>query len=105
MPARAGTEASAAQARRIPMLDLAAEDREAGEAVRAAIADVLASRQYILGPHVERSDENPGPLRVGSESPQVAEMTSVRQEHGREMRALTAGRVQHRHWRGYAAGI
>src|SRR5262245_57514456 len=54
MPARAGTEASAAQARRIPMLDLAAEDRQVGDAVRAAVAEVLASRQYILGPHLER---------------------------------------------------
>jgi dTDP-4-amino-4,6-dideoxygalactose transaminase len=39
---------------RIPLLDLAAEDAEVGGAVRAAIADVLASRRYILGPHVER---------------------------------------------------
>jgi dTDP-4-amino-4,6-dideoxygalactose transaminase len=36
------------------MLDLAAEAREVDGAVRAAIDEVLASRQYILGPHVER---------------------------------------------------
>jgi dTDP-4-amino-4,6-dideoxygalactose transaminase len=36
------------------MLDLAAEDREVGGAVRAAVGEVLASHQYVLGPHVER---------------------------------------------------
>jgi dTDP-4-amino-4,6-dideoxygalactose transaminase len=44
----------AARARPIPMLDLAAEQHEVGGVVRAAIDEVLASRQYVLGPHVER---------------------------------------------------
>jgi dTDP-4-amino-4,6-dideoxygalactose transaminase len=38
----------------VPLIDLTAEEVEAGEAVRAAIADVLARRRFILGPHVER---------------------------------------------------
>jgi dTDP-4-amino-4,6-dideoxygalactose transaminase len=39
---------------RIPQLDLAAEETEVGAAVRAALAEVAAGRQYVLGPHVER---------------------------------------------------
>ena len=39
---------------RVPFLDLRAQDRAIGAEVRAAIADVLASQQFILGPHVER---------------------------------------------------
>jgi dTDP-4-amino-4,6-dideoxygalactose transaminase len=38
----------------VPFLDLAAEDAEVGGAVRAALEAVVASRQYVLGPHVER---------------------------------------------------
>ena len=38
----------------IPFLDLGAQDAAIGDEVRAAIAEVLASRQFILGPHVER---------------------------------------------------
>lgn len=38
----------------VPFLDLGAQDREVGAAVRAAVADVLDSRQYVLGPHGER---------------------------------------------------
>lgn len=39
---------------RIPALDLQAQDAEIGAEVRAAVADVLASRQFILGPAVGR---------------------------------------------------
>jgi dTDP-4-amino-4,6-dideoxygalactose transaminase len=38
----------------VPFLDLGAQDREVGAAVRAAVADVLDSRQYVLGPYGER---------------------------------------------------
>src|SRR6058998_2698697 len=38
----------------VPFLDLAAQDREIGGAVRAAVAEVLASQAFVLGPHVER---------------------------------------------------
>ncbi|MCW5892927.1 MAG: DegT/DnrJ/EryC1/StrS family aminotransferase [bacterium] len=38
----------------VPFLDLGAQDREVGAAVRAAVAEVLDSRQYVLGPHGER---------------------------------------------------
>jgi len=38
----------------VPFIDLGAEDAAVGDEVRAAIAEVLASRQFILGPHVER---------------------------------------------------
>ena len=38
----------------VPFLDLGAQDAAIGDEVRAAIADVLATQQYILGPHVER---------------------------------------------------
>jgi dTDP-4-amino-4,6-dideoxygalactose transaminase len=39
---------------KVPFLDLGAQDAAIGGEIRAAIADVLASRQFILGPHVER---------------------------------------------------
>src|SRR3990172_587313 len=39
---------------RVPFLDLRAQDAVIGAEVRAAIAEVLASQQFILGPHVER---------------------------------------------------
>src|SRR5215470_16492281 len=52
--ARAGGAQTVARGRRIAMLDLAAEAREVGDAVRAAVDEVLASHQYVLGPHVER---------------------------------------------------
>jgi dTDP-4-amino-4,6-dideoxygalactose transaminase len=39
---------------KVPFLDLAAQDAAVGGEVRAALADVVASRQFILGPHVER---------------------------------------------------
>ncbi len=38
----------------VPFLDLAAQDATVGAAVRAAVAEVLASHQYILGPYLER---------------------------------------------------
>jgi len=38
----------------VPFLDLAAQDREVGAEVRAALAEVLASQAFVLGPHVER---------------------------------------------------
>lgn len=38
----------------VPFLDLGAQDREVGAAVRAAVADVLDARQYVLGPFGER---------------------------------------------------
>jgi dTDP-4-amino-4,6-dideoxygalactose transaminase len=38
----------------VPFLDLGAQDREVGAAVRAAVAEVLDSRQYVLGPYGER---------------------------------------------------
>jgi dTDP-4-amino-4,6-dideoxygalactose transaminase len=38
----------------VPFLDLGAQDAVVGAEVRAAIAEVLASRQFVLGPHVER---------------------------------------------------
>jgi dTDP-4-amino-4,6-dideoxygalactose transaminase len=39
---------------KVPFLDLGAEDAEVGAEVRAALEAVVASRQYVLGPHVER---------------------------------------------------
>jgi dTDP-4-amino-4,6-dideoxygalactose transaminase len=39
---------------KVPFLDLGAQDAAIGDEVRAALADVLTSRQFILGPHVER---------------------------------------------------
>ena len=38
----------------VPFLDLRAQDRTVGAAVRAAIAEVLATQQFVLGPHVAR---------------------------------------------------
>jgi len=38
----------------VPFLDLAAQDRDVGGEVRAAVAEVLASQAFVLGPHVER---------------------------------------------------
>ena len=38
----------------VPFLDLAAQDREVGREVQAAVAEVLASHAFVLGPHVER---------------------------------------------------
>src|SRR5437867_2434723 len=38
----------------VPFLDLAAQDGEVGAEVRAALAEVLASQAFVLGPHVER---------------------------------------------------
>ena len=38
----------------VAFLDLGAQDAEIGTEVRAAIESVLASRQFVLGPHVER---------------------------------------------------
>jgi dTDP-4-amino-4,6-dideoxygalactose transaminase len=37
----------------VPFLDLGAQDAAVGDEIRAAIAEVLGSRQFILGPHVE----------------------------------------------------
>jgi dTDP-4-amino-4,6-dideoxygalactose transaminase len=39
---------------RVPFLDLGAEDAAVGTEVRAALDEVLTSRQFVLGPHVER---------------------------------------------------
>ncbi len=38
----------------VPFLDLRAQDAVVGDAVRAALAEVMASQQFVLGPHVER---------------------------------------------------
>lgn len=38
----------------VPFLDLRAQEPEVGAAVRAAVAEVLASQQCVLGPHLER---------------------------------------------------
>jgi len=38
----------------VPFLDLAAQDRDVGEEVRAALAEVLATQAFVLGAHVER---------------------------------------------------
>jgi dTDP-4-amino-4,6-dideoxygalactose transaminase len=38
----------------VPFLDLRAEDAEVGAEVRAAVAEVLADQQLVLGPHVAR---------------------------------------------------
>jgi dTDP-4-amino-4,6-dideoxygalactose transaminase len=38
----------------VPFLDLRAQDATIGAAVRAAVAEVLASQQFVLGAHVER---------------------------------------------------
>jgi len=38
----------------VPFLDLGAQDAAIGAEVRAAIDEVLASRRFILGPHLER---------------------------------------------------
>ena len=38
----------------VPFLDLRAQDVAIGAAVRAAVAEVLASQQFVLGGHVER---------------------------------------------------
>jgi dTDP-4-amino-4,6-dideoxygalactose transaminase len=38
----------------VPFLDLGAQDAAIGVEVRAALEEVLATRQFILGPHVER---------------------------------------------------
>jgi dTDP-4-amino-4,6-dideoxygalactose transaminase len=38
----------------VPFLDLGAQDAAIGGEVRAALADVVASQRFILGPHVER---------------------------------------------------
>lgn len=42
---------------RVPFLDLAAQQAVIGDAVRAALEDVLASGQFVLGPHVLRFEE------------------------------------------------
>jgi dTDP-4-amino-4,6-dideoxygalactose transaminase len=39
---------------KVPLLDLAAQDAAIGEEVRAAVREVLETRQFVLGPHVER---------------------------------------------------
>jgi dTDP-4-amino-4,6-dideoxygalactose transaminase len=39
---------------KVPFLDLGAQDAAIGAEVRAAIAEVLGSRQFVLGPHLER---------------------------------------------------
>jgi dTDP-4-amino-4,6-dideoxygalactose transaminase len=38
----------------VPFLDLSAPQRAIGEEIRVALDEVLASHQFILGPHVER---------------------------------------------------
>jgi dTDP-4-amino-4,6-dideoxygalactose transaminase len=38
----------------VPFLDLRAQDAEVGDAVRAAVHEVLADQRFVLGPHVER---------------------------------------------------
>ncbi len=39
---------------RVPFLDLRAQDAAIGGAVREALAEVVASQQFVLGPHVAR---------------------------------------------------
>lgn len=39
---------------KVPFLDLHAQDAAIGGAIRAALAEVVASQQFILGPHVAR---------------------------------------------------
>jgi dTDP-4-amino-4,6-dideoxygalactose transaminase len=39
---------------KVPFLDLQAEDAAVGVAVRAAVAEVIASQHFILGPHLAR---------------------------------------------------
>jgi dTDP-4-amino-4,6-dideoxygalactose transaminase len=39
---------------RVPFLDLRAQDRVVGQAVRAAVSAVLDDQQCVLGPHLER---------------------------------------------------
>ena len=39
---------------RVPFLDLKAQDAAIGAAIREALAEVVASQQFILGPHVAR---------------------------------------------------
>ncbi|HJQ84736.1 MAG TPA: DegT/DnrJ/EryC1/StrS family aminotransferase, partial [Candidatus Binatia bacterium] len=41
----------------VPFLDLGAQDAAIGAEIRAAIEEVLTSRQFILGPHVERFEQ------------------------------------------------
>src|SRR5262245_27866781 len=41
----------------VPFLDLRAQDAEVGAEVRAALAEVLASQQLVLGPYVERFEQ------------------------------------------------
>ena len=42
---------------RVPFLDLQAQDAAIGGAIRAALAEVVASQQFILGPHVARFEQ------------------------------------------------
>ena len=42
---------------RVPFLDLGAQDAAIGAEVRAAIAQVLADRRFVLGPHLARFEE------------------------------------------------
>jgi dTDP-4-amino-4,6-dideoxygalactose transaminase len=42
---------------RVPFLDLRAQDAAIGGAIRAALAEVVASQQFILGPHVARFEQ------------------------------------------------
>lgn len=41
----------------VPFIDLSAQARRLGRSLEAAVAEVLASQQCILGPHVERFEE------------------------------------------------
>lgn len=42
---------------KVPFLDLRAQDAAIGGAVRAALAEVVTSQQFVLGPHVERFEQ------------------------------------------------
>ena len=52
-----GSRASVSTAMRVPFLDLVAQAREVGPALDAAVADVLATQQCVLGPALARFEE------------------------------------------------
>ena len=43
---------------KVPFLDLRAQDAAIGGAIRAALAEVVASQQFVLGPHVARFEQS-----------------------------------------------
>lgn len=63
--------------RPIPLVDLAAESAELAEPIRAAIAEVLASMQFVLGPNLRRFEEEFGPVAGASETIAVGSGTDA----------------------------